>query len=459
MKIRAFTLSIVCIVQLAAWPLAASSQGLRPGPSGAAPRLAPRVIDNTPRAADYIVAIVNSEPVTNNEVRSRMARFQEQLAAQNQPIPPRPEFMRQVLERLIAEKAQIQLARETGIKIEEATVDQAELNVARSNQMDVAQLRRQLAAEGMPVNLFREELRNQLLLNRLREREVEPRVRVSDLELDAFIREQQGRTDIGTQEINLGHILVAVPETANDAQVAALRDKALRIQARAKAGEDFAKLARENSDAAGAATNSGVVGRRPADRYPPLFLQAIANLNEGGVSELIRSNAGFHLVKVIEKRRLSTMPGATVEQTHARHILLRPTAQMPEAAAVARLADFKRRVEAGQADFAALAREFSQDASNRNGGDLGWTNPGAFVPEFEETLSSLAPGQIADPLISRFGVHLVQLLERRQASLSQREQRDMVRNVLREKKLDEVYVTFVQEVRGRAFVEYREPPQ
>ncbi|MDP3618742.1 MAG: peptidylprolyl isomerase [Ramlibacter sp.] len=458
MKIRAFTLSIVCAVQLAAWPLAVSAQGLRPGPA-AVPRVAPRVIDNTPRPADYIVAIVNSEPVTNNEVRSRMARFEEQLAANNQPIPPRPEFMRQVLERLISEKAQIQLARESGIKIEEATVDQAEANVARSNQLDVAQLRRQLNAEGMPVNLFREELRNQLLLNRLREREVEPRVRVTDLELDTFIREQQGRTDIGTQEINLGHILVAVPASANDAQVAALRDKALRIQARAKAGEDFAKLARENSDAAGAATNGGIVGRRPADRYPPLFLQAIVNLNEGGVSELIRSNAGFHLVKVIEKRRLSTMPGATVEQTHARHILLRPTAQMSEAAAVARLADFKRRVEAGQADFAALAREFSQDASNRAGGDLGWTNPGSFVPEFEEALSSLSPGQIADPLISRFGVHLVQLLERRQASLSQREQRDMVRNVLREKKLDEVYTTFVQEVRGRAFVEYRDPPQ
>jgi peptidyl-prolyl cis-trans isomerase SurA len=458
MNLRAPVLWFACALQLAAWPLAASAQGLRAGPS-AVPRAPARPLDNSPRQADYIVAVVNSEPVTNNEVRLRMERFAQQMVSQNQAVPPRPEFMRQVLERLISEKAQLQLARENGLKVEEATVDQAELNVARSNQMEVAQLRRQLVAEGLTVAGFREELRNQLLLTRLREREIEPRVRVTDLELDAFIREQQGRTDIGTQEINLGHILVAVPETANDAQVAALRDKALRVQQRARAGEDFAKLAREASNAPGAAQNGGLVGRRPADRYPPLFLQAIQNLPEGGVSELIRSNAGFHLLKVVEKRRLSTLPGATVEQNHARHILLRPGPQLSEAAAVQRLADLKRRIESGQAEFAALAREFSQDASARNGGDLGWTNPGVFVPEFEETINALAPGQLADPLISRFGVHLVQLIERRQATLSQREQRDMVRNVLREKKHDEVYATFVQEVRGRAFVEMREPPQ
>jgi peptidyl-prolyl cis-trans isomerase SurA len=173
---------------------------------------------------------------------------------------------------------------------------------------------------------------------------------------------------------------------------------------------------------------------------------------------VLRSAAGFHIVKVLEKQQLGTA-GIAVTQTHARHILLRPNAQMSEAQARQKLLEFKRRVESGQADFAQLARENSQDASARNGGDLGWSSPGMFVPEFEEVLNSLSPGQIADPIVSRFGVHLIQLLERRQSKLSEREQREVVRNLLREKKLDEAYVRWAQDVRGRAYAELREPPQ
>jgi len=250
---------------------------------------------------------------------------------------------------------------------------------------------------------------------------------------------------------------VAVPETANDAQIAGLRAKAQRVLERARAGEDFAKLAREASDAPDAASNGGQLGLRSAERYPPLFVQAIQNLAEGGVSDILRSGAGFHVLKVIEKRK-GGLTG-TVTQSRARHILLRPGPQLSETAAVQRLAEFKRRVQAGQADFAQLAREFSQDASARSGGDLGWANPGLFVPEFEEAMNSLAPGQIADPVISRFGVHLIQLLERRQAKLSEREQREVARNLVREKKLDEAYAQWAQDVRGRAYVEFREPPQ
>ena len=201
-----------------------------------------------------------------------------------------------------------------------------------------------------------------------------------------------------------------------------------------------------------------MVGLRTADRYPPLFVEATKTLREGGISEVVRSGAGFHVIKVVEKRQ-GGLPGIHVTQSHARHILLRPNAQLSETAARERLADFKKRIEAGQADFAALAREFSQDASGRNGGDLGWSNPGMFVPEFEATVDSLAPGKIADPIVSRFGVHLIQLLERRQSSLSQREQREIARNLVREKKLDEAYAQWAQDVRGRAYVEYREPPQ
>jgi peptidyl-prolyl cis-trans isomerase SurA len=456
MKKTAYALWLACAAQALALHLPAAAQGLRIGPLPGA-RSPARPADNTPRPADYIVAVVNSEPITNNEVRSRMSRFERQLAQQGQSVPPRPEFARQVLERLISEKAQLQLARELGIKIDDAVIDQAEQSVARQNQIEVPELRRRLAADGLTPAQFREELRNQLLLTRLRERELESRVKVGDLDVEQFLREQQATNDASTQEINLGHILVAVPETANDAQIAGLRAKAQRVLERARAGEDFAKLAREASDAPDAASNGGQLGLRSAERYPPLFVQAIQNLAEGGVSDILRSGAGFHVLKVIEKRK-GGLTG-TVTQSRARHILLRPGPQLSETAAVQRLAEFKRRVQAGQADFAQLAREFSQDASARSGGDLGWANPGLFVPEFEEAMNSLAPGQIADPVISRFGVHLIQLLERRQAKLSEREQREVARNLVREKKLDEAYAQWAQDVRGRAYVEFREPPQ
>ncbi len=456
-KQRAFILGLAFVAHTVALVPAAHGQGLRVSPQLGSSRPAARPSDNSPRAADYIVAIVNSEPITNNEVRSRMVRFEQQLAQQGTPLPPRPELARQVLERLISEKAQLQLARETGIKIDEATLEQAEQNVARQNQVEVAEFRRRIAADGVDVAQFREELRNQLMLTRLRDRELEARVRVTDLELDQYIREQQGLSDASAVEINLAHILIAVPDGATLQQATALQAKAQRVQERAAAGEDFTRLAREFSEAPDAAATGGVVGLRSADRYPPLFVEATQSLREGGVSKVVRSGAGFHIVKVIEKRS-GGLPGATVIQSHARHILLRPSAQLSEAAARVRLAEFKKRIEAGQADFAQLAKDNSQDASARNGGDLGWANPGLFVPEFEDTLNALSPGQISEPLVSRFGVHLIQLMERREASLSQREQRDLARSLVREKKLDEAYVNWAQDVRGRAYVEYRDPP-
>ena len=456
-KQRAFVLGLAFAAQVTLLLAPAHGQGLRVSPQLGGSRPAARPNDNTPRAADYIVAIVNSEPITNNEVRSRMVRFEQQLTQQGTSLPPRPELARQVLERLISEKAQLQLARETGVKIDEATVDQAEQNVARQNQVDVAELRRRIAADGVEPSQFRDDLRNQLLLTRLRDRELEARVRVTDLELDQYIREQQGLRDASAVEINLAHILIATPEGANAQQVAALQARAQRVQERAQAGEEFTRLVREYSEASDAANTGGIVGLRTADRYPPLFVEATQSLREGGVSKVVRSGAGFHIIKVVEKRH-GGLPGANVIQSHARHILLRPSAQLSEAAALARLADYKKRIEAGQADFAQLARENSQDASARSGGDLGWANPGLFVPEFEDTVNALSPGQLSEPLVSRFGVHLIQLLERREASLSQREQRDLARSLVREKKLDEAYVNWAQDVRGRAYVEYREPP-
>ncbi|MET0310550.1 MAG: peptidylprolyl isomerase, partial [Burkholderiaceae bacterium] len=410
------------------------------------------------RQADYIVAVVNSEPITNSEVRMRLVRVEQQIAQQGGAMPPRAELVSQVLERLVAEKAQLQQARETGVRVEESAVDNAEAAVARQNQVSVAELRRRLQADGLLLSQFREDLRSQLLLGRLREREVEPRVKVTDAEVDQFIREQQGSTDLSNVELNLAHILVAVPENAAPAQVAELRARAVQILARARGGEDFVRLAREVSQAPGAAQSGGVVGLRTADRYPPLFVQATQQLREGGISEVVQSGAGFHVIKVLEKRQ-GGMPGVNITQSRARHILLRPGPQLTESAARERLADIRRRVLAGTADFAAMARENSQDASASQGGDLGWVNPGMFVPEFEDAMNALAPGQVSEPLVSRFGMHIIQLVERREAKLSDREQREIARGLVREKKLEEAYVTWAQEVRGRAYVEFRDPPQ
>jgi len=450
MKARALLLAMA-----AAAVAAPAGAQLRASPDLGSVRSAPS--STAQRPADYIVAVVNSEPITNNEVRTRMLRFERQLVQQGAALPPRGELARLVLERLISEKAQLQLAREGGIRVSDVMVDQAEQNFARQNDMSVAELRRRLPGEGIDVASFREDLRNQLLLGRLREREVEQRVKISEMDVEQFLREQSASTE-GPLELNLGHILVAVPENAGEQQVREARAKADRLLERARAGEDFAKLAQESSDAPGAAQSGGLMGLRSADRYPTLFLEAVQSLPQGGVSNVVRSGAGFHLLKVVDRRK-GGMPGMTVTQNHARHILLRLSPQLGEAAARDRLAEMKRRIQSGQADFAQLAREFSQDASAQRGGDLGWSSPGMFVPEFEEAINSLSPGQIADPLVSRFGVHLVQLMERRVAPLTQREQREAARNLLREKKLDEAYERWAQDVRGRAFVDLREPPQ
>ena len=407
------------------------------------------------RPADHIVAVVNSEPITNNEVRARLLRIEQQMTQAGSALPPREQLARRVLEQLIVERAQLQHARQIGVRADEVLVDQAEQNIARQNRIDVAELRRRLVADGIAPERFRAELRDQILLQRLREREVDARVTVTEADIDQFIRERRDNPDGDDVELNLAQILIAVPENASDEQLRALEARARDVLARARAGADFAQLARERSDAPGAARSGGLMGLRPADRYPELFVQAVRGLREGQISDLIRSGAGFHVLKVIEKRQAG-LPGVTVVQSRTRHILLRPDAQLPESVVVERLNDFRRRVESGQARFDQLAREHSQDGSARNGGDLGWTSPGTFVPEFEDAVTDLQPGQVSPPVRSRFGWHLILLEERREARLTEREQRDIARNLVRERKADEAYASWARELRGRAWVELRE---
>ena len=410
------------------------------------------------RAADFIVAVVNSEPITNNEVQSLKLRLSKQLPP-GSPAPDTKVLTQQALDQLINEKAQLQQARDNGIRIDDAEVDQTELTIARQNQVSKEELYKRVAAEGLSVSAFREQLRSQLMISRLREREVDNRARVSDTDVEQFIQSQQaGKPAAATAfDLNLAMILVAVPENASDKELADLQAKALQISKRAKAGENFASLAATLSQAADKGANGGEMGLRSADRYPSLFVEGTQKLSKGDVSEPLRSGAGFHILKVLDKKQ-SELSNVSITQTRARHILLRLSNELSEVAARNRLLTYKQRIQAGS-DFADLARQFSQDGSAQTGGDLGWASPGQFVPEFEQVMARLRPGQISDPLVSRFGVHLIQVLERRDVPLTLREQREMVRTQLREKKTEELYATWVDELRGRAYVELRDPPQ
>lgn len=426
---------------------------LAPGPAAAgAASAAP-----TQRSAEYIVALVNSEPITNTDIQSRLARVLQQ-GGPELARAPRAELARRVLERLIMERVQLQQAKDVGLKVDDVAIDQAEETIARQNQLSVQELRRRVAQDGVTQQQFRGELREQILFARLRDKEVEPRVRVSDLEVDQYLADQRNNPEASQpREINLAHILVAVPENATPGQLATLEQRAQVLAQRARAGEDFAQLASQSSDAPERA-NGGVIGLRSTERYPPLFVEATRSTPVGGVAGPVRSGAGFHVIKVVSKSQTDPTE-ATVTQTQVRHILLRTDARLSTGDAVTRLADFKRRIQSGAADFAGLARDNSQDPSAKEGGDLGWRRAGEFVPEFDEAMDRLAPGQISDPVVTRFGVHLIQVIARREAKLTLDEQREAVRGQLREKKLEEAYEIWAQELRARAYVEYRDPPQ
>lgn len=408
------------------------------------------------RTVDYIVALVNSEPVTNFDVRQRLLRVEQQLALRGQALPSREELLPEILEQLVVERAQLQQAAEQGMRVDEATLLQAEQTIAAQNQLDVEGFRRRVVAEGLDLNRLRNEMRNQILLQRLRERETEARVRISEVDIDRFIQERRSERS-ETLEINLGHVLIQVPEGAPAERVNELQLRAQSVADRLRGGADFAAQAAAFSESPEAAAG-GLMGLRPVGRLPELFVQATRDLPVGGIAGPLRSPAGFHVLKVFEKR-LADAPELMATQSRARHILLRPGPQLSQADAVARLSQYRQDIVSGQASFESLARQHSQDGSAREGGDLGWVGAGQFVPEFEQAMNALRPGEMSQPLVSRFGVHLIRLEERRQVALSEREQRDMARELLREQRADEALKAWSEEVRGRAFVEQREAPK
>ena len=431
-----------------------SSKPINPPSTGSGTGLANPVTNAISTPRDFIVAVVNSVPITNHDVSTRLELQRAQAAQQGRAILKSDVTLREALEKLITEKALLQNAKDSGIVIDDEALDLAEQRQAAQNQTTVEAMRAKTLASGSSVEKARKDLHDQLLLQRLVERNVPGRIRITDMEIDNTIKSRDKASVSTAAEMELGHIFISVPENSSDARVAELRAKAQSTLERVQRGGNFGAIAKEVSQGP-EKENNGLMGVRPADRYPSLFVDAVAPLRVGDLAPLVQSGAGFHILKLVSKR---TVTNATITETRARHILLRPGGQLSQTTARAQLATYKTQIESGRADFGQLAQQHSQDASAAGGGDLGWVAPGMFVPEFEEVMNKLQPGQIADPLVSRFGVHLVQVLARREAPITERELRDLVRNSLREKKYDETYKLWSEEVRGRAYIEYRDPP-
>jgi peptidyl-prolyl cis-trans isomerase SurA len=446
-------------------PAPMASAPAKPAPAASAPGSTASAAAPVEQAADYIVAVVNSEPITNHEVRARVAQMRRDLKHQNAPIASDAQLRKDALERLITERAELQQARQEGIKVDDAMLQQAELAIARQNQIaTVAELERRVQSEeGVPVQDFRADVRRQVLIGRLRERIADPAAKVTDAEVDAFLREQIRPPDPGAAaqgpQLNMAMILIAVPEGASAQEVARLQARAEEVARRAKAGEDFAALARQYSDANGKGEDGGVLGLRPVSGYPDLFVHALAQAQAGDVAGPVRSAAGFHILKLLERKQANDLPDVTVPQTHVSQILLHIGPSQTEQVARQRLADFKRRIASGQASFEALAKQYSQDESAGDGGDMGWIVTQQLPSELGQVIDNLAPGEISDPIATPRGMALLRVEGRRQQVLTADQQRQMARNVLRERKAQKAFDTWAREVRGRAWVEYRDPPR
>lgn len=399
---------------------------------------------------DRVVAVVNKDVITLTELHEQTAAAMAELRRQGIAAPERAVLERQVLERLVLDKAQQQLAEATGLRVDELQLDRAVQRVAQNNNMPLAEFRRALERDGVDFERFRAELRQRLLLSRLREREVDDRVQVSEAEIDAFLAENKANPSEAV-EYDVAHILMRVPEQASPGQVAQARARAERVREEARAGADFARLAASHSDA-GDALQGGALGWRAPGRLPELFAEALRDMQPGTVSELLRSPAGFHVVKLLGRRGAGS--GAPVTQTRARHILVKTNEVVSEEDARRRLQGLRERIVAG-ADFGELARLNSEDGTAARGGELGWVYPGDTVPEFERAMNALKPGELSEPVRTPFGFHLILVEERRAADVSAERQRLQARQALRERKADEDYQDWLRLLRDRTYVELR----
>ena len=402
-----------------------------------------------PIEADRIVAIVGTDVITYVDLRTRLASALKQLQKQGTPLPPQDVLERQMLERLIMDRAQLQYAKDSGMRVDDTQLDQAIGRIAAGNKMSVPQFRAALEKDGVQYASFREEIRNEMIAVRLREREVDSKLVISEGEIDNYLA-NQAATGSG-EEYQLAHILLRAPESASPEQLQKLRQRGEQALKRAQAGENFAELTAAFSDAPDA-LQGGDLGFRPLSRLPSLYSEVAGRLQAGEVSELLRSSAGFHIVKLVAKRGGGAV--ASVQQTKARHILIRVNEVVSEAEARRKLEGVRERITNG-VDFAEQARLYSQDGSAAKGGDLGWLNPGDTVPEFEQAMNALKLDEVSPVVQSPFGMHLIQVQERREKDVSADRQRAVARQAIRERKLDEAYQDWLRQLRDRTYVENR----
>ena len=321
--------------------------------------------------------------------------------------------------------------------------------------MNVEEFRGKLKSTGISLKQFKAELQNQLILQKLRDKEVNSRIKITDSEIDLYLKDLKANLKDDQVQIEIAQILVQLPDVPTPEQEKAALDTINGLKEKLNSKMDFFDLAQKYSQSPDKVVG-GRMGLRVANKYPELFSSALLSANVGDVVGPVRSGAGLHLLKLVEK---TSSQALTSNQTHVRHILLRPSGQDSVNAVRVRLFNVKKQIDSAQADFATVAKEISQDGSAPSGGDLGWASPGMFVPEFEETMNRLKLGEVSDPVVSRFGVHLIEVLERRKNPMTIKEQRDLARNALRESKFEQAFTDWAQEIRGRAFIEYRDEPQ
>src|SRR3989338_957006 len=399
---------------------------------------------------DAVVAVVNDDVITRYELDEQVRTVVRQLQKQRTPLPDAEVLERQILERMINDMLQAQYANESGMRVDDTQLDMAITRIAQQNKFPTsAEFRAKLEAEGVDFRKFREEIRSEIISTRLREREVDSKLIISDSEVDNYLANKDKMGGAG-DEFHLAHILVVVPEQASAEKIQAARDKAEQALKQLKNGADFAQVAAGVSDARDA-LKGGDLGWRPSDNLPPLFLNELQELQPGQVSAVLRSPSGFHIIKLVEKR--SGNAPVVISQTHARHILIKTSEIVSESEAKRRLMEIKERIEAG-ADFAEQAKRYSQDGSAQQGGDLDWLSPGQTVSEFEGTMNKLQPGMMG-AVQTQFGWHLIQVLERRNTDVSEQQKRQQARISIGTFKSDELYQDWLRQLRDRAFVEYR----
>ena len=401
---------------------------------------------------DRIVAVVNKEVITASELSEAIGAAERHLRRRGTPPPERELLERQMLERLILDKAQLQMARETGIRVDEVQLDRAVQRIAEQNRMTLAEFRGALERDGVSFDAYREDLREQIVLSRLREREVNDKILVSEGEIELFLAEAKAPAE--RVEYNISHILLRIPEQASPERVEAARSRAEKVLLEARGGGDFARLAASYSDASDA-LQGGAIGWRAQDRLPDLFAAALGKLKPGDISDLLRSPAGFHILKLVDRRGASVMSGAPVQQTRLRHILIRTSDTVSEADARRRLLNLRERIVSGGTDFAEMARVHSDDGTAARGGELDWIYAGDTVPDFERAYVELKIGEVSEPVRTPFGYHLIQVLERRSADMSSERRRMQARQALRERKADDAYQEWLRQLRDQTYVELK----